>query len=47
MADRMSRHDKLRKNLVFAVLVGNLKPALRPDCKRVAGKTTLNRLQTR
>jgi hypothetical protein len=38
-------HDKLRKDPVFAALVGMLKPVLRMDCEPVVGKSTLNRLE--
>jgi hypothetical protein len=41
----LSDHDELRKDLVFAVLAGNLKPVMRADCESVAGKSTLNRLE--
>lgn len=38
-------HDELRKDPVFAVLAGKLRPVLRSDCEPVAGKSTLNRLE--
>jgi hypothetical protein len=41
----LNDHDELRKDPVFAVLAGKLKPVLRPDCAPVAGKSTLNRLE--
>ena len=41
----LNDHDELRKDPVFAVLAGKLKPVLRTDCAPVAGKSTLNRLE--
>jgi hypothetical protein len=41
----LNDHDELRKDPVFAVLAGKLKPVLRTDCEPVAGKSTLNRLE--
>jgi Transposase DDE domain group 1 len=41
----LNDHDELRKDPVFAVLAGKLKPVLRRDCEPVAGKSTLNRLE--
>jgi DDE family transposase len=41
----LNDHDELRKDPVFAVLAGKLKPRLRTDCEAVAGKSTLNRLE--
>ena len=41
----LNDHDELRKDPVFAVLAGKLKPVLREDCAPVAGKSTLNRLE--
>jgi hypothetical protein len=41
----LNNHDELRKDPVFAVLAGKLKPVLRTDCEPVAGKSTLNRLE--
>jgi hypothetical protein len=38
-------HDELRKDPVFAVLAGKLKPVLRTDCEPIAGKSTINRLE--
>jgi hypothetical protein len=43
----LSDHDELRKDLTFAVLAGKLWPVLRTDCKALAGKSTLNRLEHR
>jgi hypothetical protein len=41
----LNDHDELRKDPLFAVLAGKLKPVLRSDCEAVAGKSTLNRLE--
>jgi DDE family transposase len=41
----LNDHDELRKDPVFAVMAGKLKPVLRTDCEPVAGKSTLNRLE--
>jgi hypothetical protein len=41
----LNDHDELRKDPMFAVLAGKLKPRLRTDCEAVAGKSTLNRLE--
>ncbi len=41
----LNDHDELRKDPMFAVLAGKLKPVLRADCEPVAGKSTLNRLE--
>jgi hypothetical protein len=41
----LNDHDELRKDPVFAVLAGKLKPVLRAYCAPVAGKSTLNRLE--
>src|SRR5882724_3720124 len=42
----LNDHDELRKDPAMAVLVGKLKPVLRGDCHPLAGKSTLNRLET-
>lgn len=41
----LNDHDELRKDPLFAVLAGKLKPVLRSDCEAIAGKSTLNRLE--
>jgi len=41
----LNDHDELRKDPVFAVLAGKLKPVLRTDCEALAGKSTLNRVE--
>jgi hypothetical protein len=41
----LNDHDELRKDPTFAVLAGKLSPVLRTDCKPLAGKSTLNRLE--
>ena len=41
----LNDHDELRKEPVFAVLAGKLKPVSRTDCEPVASKSTLNRLE--
>lgn len=43
----LNDHDELRKDPTFAVLAGKLSPVLRSDCEALAGKSTLNRLETR
>ena len=43
--EELNDHDELRKDPVFAVLAGKLKPVLRTDCAPVGGKSTLNRLE--
>jgi len=42
----LSDHDELRKDPALAVLAGKLKARLRDDCEALAGKSTLNRLET-
>jgi len=42
----LNGHDELRKDPAMAVLAGKLKPVLRGDCEALAGKSTLNRLET-
>jgi hypothetical protein len=42
----LNDHDELRKDPAMAVLAGKLKPVLRGDCQPLAGKSTLNRLET-
>jgi len=42
----LNDHDELRKDPAMAVLAGKLKPVLRDDCQPLAGKSTLNRLET-
>jgi len=42
----LNDHDELRKDPALAVLAGKLKPVLRGDCEALAGKSTLNRLET-
>jgi len=42
----LNDHDELRKDPVMAVLAGKLGPVLRDDCEALAGKSTLNRLET-
>ena len=42
----LNDHDELRKDPVLAVLAGKLKPVFRDDCEALAGKSTLNRLET-
>ena len=41
----LNDHDELRKDPVFAVLAGKLRPVLRTNCEALAGKSTLNRLE--
>ena len=42
----LNDHDELRKDPALAVLAGKLKPVLRGDCEALAGKSTLNRVET-
>ena len=41
----LNDHDELRKDPVFAVPAGKLRPVLRTNCEALAGKSTLNRLE--